>query len=86
MSFQQTPIHAQIHEVIKKVLNKYKISALRADDIEYTDDLMNNILAYIYACDFGIAVHERITTENPNPNVAMEIGIFIGLGKPVCLL
>lgn len=86
MSFQQTPIHAQIHEVIKKVLNKYKISALRADDIEYTDDLMNNILAYIYACDFGIAVHERITTENPNSNVAMEIGIFIGLGKPVCLL
>ena len=45
-----------------------------------------NILTYIYGCRFGIAVFERIEDEAFNPNVALEVGYMMGLGKPVCYL
>ncbi len=59
---------------------------MKADDKSYSDDLMTNIEAYIHGCGFGIAVYERITTEMYNPNVTLEVGYFMGMKKPVCLL
>ena len=58
----------------------------RADYKEYHPDLYYNILSYIYASDFGIAVFERIDDDLFNPNVAFEVGYMFALNKPVCLL
>ena len=64
----------------------YGITALRADDKEYHSDLYANVLTYIYGCGFGIAVFERIEEDDFNPNVSLEVGYILALGKPVCLL
>jgi nucleoside 2-deoxyribosyltransferase len=47
---------------------------------------MPNILTYIYGCGFGLAIFERIETEDFNPNVALELGYMMALRKPVCIL
>ena len=62
------------------------MSALRSDDKQYHDDLFFNVLTYIYGTRFGIAVFERIAAEIFNPNVSLEVGYMLGLGKGVCLL
>src|SRR5258706_4511505 len=86
MRFGMTEAHTEIVKVIKDVLSKYEIVAMRADDKEYHDDLFSNVLTYIYGCNFGIAVFERLETDDFNPNVALEVGYMRALKKPVCLL
>nr|WP_195461820.1 hypothetical protein [Alistipes sp. D31t1_170403_E11] len=86
MRFGTGKAYDSIVASIRKVLEPYDIVALRADDKEYHDDLFPNILTYIYACDFGIAIYENIIDNKHNPNVALEVGIMFGLGKKVCLL
>lgn len=71
---------------IRSVLSGRGITAVRADDKQYHDDLFPNMLTYIYGCGFGIAVFERPEADEFNPNVALEVGYLFALQKPVCLL
>lgn len=86
MRFGNTPAHEAIENAIQSALEKYGITALRADQKEYHDDLFPNVLTYIYGCHFGIAVFERLEKEEFNPNVALEVGYMRALRKPICLL
>lgn len=86
MQFGTTRLHNEIVEGIRAVLDSYGISGLRADDRQYHDDLFPNVLTYMYGCGFGIAVFERLETNDFNPNVSLELGYMLALGKPVCLL
>jgi len=86
MQFRDSGFHNQIVKGVKSTLNKYGINGLRADDKEYADDLFTNVKTYMHACDFGVAIFERITEEDINPNVSLEVGYMMGLGKKVCLL
>jgi hypothetical protein len=86
MQFGKTPAHKKIVKGICGVLDDFGITAVRADGKEYSSDLFPNILTYLYGCAFGIAVFERIEAEKFNPNVALEVGYMMALGKPVCLL
>lgn len=86
MQFNNTRLHNEILNEIKDFLNLHNIVALRADDREYADDLLSNVLTYIYACDFGISVFERITEDDFNPNVSFEVGYMLGLKKDICIL
>lgn len=86
MQFRDTEQHTTISEAIKNSLGKHGISGVRADDKEYHDDLFPNVLTYMHGCGFGIAVFERIEEEAFNPNVSLEIGYMLALGKPVCFL
>lgn len=86
MQFGSTAAHVKLVDAIKKELSKHNIIALRADDKEYMDDLFSNIKTYMYGCDFGIAIFERITEDNFNPNVSLEVGYMMGMGKQVLLL
>ena len=86
MKFGNTKPHKEIIEGIKKSLDLVGVTAVRADEKEYHDDLFDNVLTYIYGCGFGIAVFERIEAEEFNPNVALEVGYMFALRKPVCLL
>jgi nucleoside 2-deoxyribosyltransferase len=86
MQFRDTEQHTTISEAIKNSLGKHRISGVRADDKEYHDDLFPNVLTYMHGCGFGIAVFERIEEEAFNPNVSLEIGYMLALGKPVCFL
>lgn len=86
MKFGTTKAHEKIIHAIKSTLLKYGIVAMRADDKEYHDDLFPNVLTYVYGCNFGIAVFERLEAEEFNPNVSLEVGYMRALKKSVCLL
>jgi hypothetical protein len=86
MQFGKTKVHEEIIKSIKEILLKYNIVALRADDKEYMDDLFQNVKVYLYSCDFGIAIYERILTNEFNPNVSLEVGYLLGMNKNVLLL
>jgi hypothetical protein len=86
MRFGTEKAHKDIFAGIKKALDPFGIIAVRADDKQYHDDLFPNVLTYVYGSDLGIAVFERIETEEFNPNVALEVGYMFALKKEVCLL
>jgi len=86
MQFGESKAHASIVEAISKSFQPFGIRALRADDKQYHDDLLSNVLTYVYGCGMGIAVFERIEEDSFNPNVAFEVGYMLASGKPVCML
>ena len=86
MQFNKTQVHQEIYHAIRRSLTSLGITGLRADSKQYHDDLFSNVLTYIYGCKTGIAVFERIESDNFNPNVSLEVGYMKALGKPVCLL
>lgn len=86
MRFGRTQAHGHIVAGIKKALDPLGIAVVRADDKQYHDDLFPNVLTYVYGTGFGIAVFERIETEEFNPNVALEVGYMFALKKHLCLL
>jgi len=86
MQFKNTPAHLRIFDAIKQSLVGLGANAVRADSKQYHDDLFFNVLTYVYGCRLGIAVFERIESEDFNPNVSLEVGYIMALGKPVCLL
>lgn len=86
MQFAQTETHSKIVATIKAALADKGITALRADDHQYHDDVFPNVKTYMHGCDFGVAVFERIEDEVFNPNVSLEVGYLLALGKPICYL
>ncbi len=86
MRFGQTGLHEKVVKGIKSALEPHGITGLRADDKQYHDDLFNNVLTYIHGCGLGIAVFERIESNEFNPNVSLEVGYMMALRRPVCLL
>lgn len=86
MRFGKTKAHEDIVSGIKAALDPLGVTVVRADDKQYHDDLFPNVLTYVYGCSFGIAVFERIETEQFNPNVALEVGYMFALKKDICLL
>jgi hypothetical protein len=59
---------------------------IRADEIEFHADLLGNVRTLLHGCRFGIAVYERIETDQPNANVGFEVGYLMAMNKPVLLL
>jgi hypothetical protein len=86
MQFASTKAHNKVVSSLKTALAPHGIVALRADDKQYMDDLFPNVKVYMHGCDFGIAVFERITADDFNPNVSLEVGYMIGMRKDVLLL
>jgi hypothetical protein len=86
MRFGETTAHKAIETAIKNALKKYGFTGLLARDKEYNEDLYPNIQTYMHGCGFGIAVFERIESDDFNPNVSLEVGYLLGLKKLVLLL
>jgi len=62
------------------------LTGLRADDSEYHSDLYWNVVTYMHGCGLGVAVFERLEKDEFNPNVTLEVGYMLALGKGVCFL
>lgn len=86
MRFGDTPAHRAITQSVRDVMAEFGIDIVRADDKHYHDDLFPNVLTYIYGSSIGIAVFERLETDDFNPNVSLEVGYMLALRKKVCLL
>jgi hypothetical protein len=86
MRFRSTTLHEQIYHTIQECCQQHGLVALRADEKDYSDDMLSNIRTYMHCCGFGIAVFERLETNDFNPNISLEVGYMMAMGKPVCLL
>lgn len=86
MQFGTTAAHTMIVRSVRQVCRRHGIDAFRADDVEVAPELWTNIKAYMHGCDLGIAIFERLQNDVFNPNVSLELGYMLALGKPVCLL
>lgn len=86
MRFADTPLQQQAFQAVRDTCATFGITALRADHRAYSEDLLPNIRTYMHGCGFGIAIFERIQRDDFNPNVSLEVGYMMALGKPVCLL
>lgn len=86
MKFKETPAHDKILKTIKDTLTNCGLVGIRSDDHEYHDDLLHNVETYMHGCGFGIAVFDRIEEEEFSPNVSLEVGYMMALGKDICLL
>jgi nucleoside 2-deoxyribosyltransferase len=86
MRFQNQNPFPEIVATIRRVCDTHGLKALRADDREYTDDVWDNVMTYMYGCSSAIAVFDQINYREFNPNVALEVGFMLAQRKPVLLL
>ena len=86
MRFKRSKQFDEIVNAIREGLHTYGLYGIRADDKAYTDDLWLNICAYMWSSKFGVAVLEDFEERDFNPNIALEYGFMMGLGRRVLLL
>jgi len=86
MKFKDTSAHRRILKTIRNTLSTYQLEGVRSDDHQYHDDLFQNVETYIHGCKFGVAVFDSIGEKKFSPNVSLEVGYTMALGKDVCLL
>lgn len=77
-----------VYQAIEKTLRKHDFVAVRADKKEFSDGLWSNVETYLNCCFAAIAVFNKFDDEMDiyNPNVALETGYMMALGRKVCLL
>ncbi len=86
MRFGELKPYRRIIEAITETAQQHGLSILRADAHEFHADLLWNVKTYLHGCSFGIAVYDRIHTNEGNANVAFEAGYMMAMNKPVLLL
>ncbi len=85
MRFTAAKPFAKIVEIIKQTGEQHGLTIIRADENEFHADLWGNVRTHLHGCGFGIAVYERIETNEPNANVGLEVGYLMAMNKPVLL-
>ena len=86
MRFAPAKPFQRIVKVIKATTEAHGLGLLRADEYGFHADLWGNVQTLLHGCAFGIAVYERINTNEPNANVGLEVGYLMAMNKPVLLL
>ena len=86
MRFAAEKPYERIVTTIKNTAAEAGLTIVRADDAEFHRNLLSNIRTYLHGCGFGIAIYDRIKTNEPNANVGLEVGYLLAMNKPVLLL
>ncbi len=86
MRFAAAKPFARIVEIIEETAGQNGLTIVRADRNEFHADLWGNIRTHLHGCGFGIAVYERIESDEPSANVGLEVGYLMAMNKPVLLL
>lgn len=87
MRYKQADHYIEIENTIRTSLNRRGLNAHLAKDHQFLpNNLWDNICVYMLACDFGIVVFEEIDNRDFNPNISIEIGFMLALGKECLLL
>lgn len=86
MRFGEGEQFDQIEQTIRRKLQERGLTALRADDKDYTGDLWDNVCLYMFGCKYGIAIFEEINQREFNPSVALELGFMLSHNKRCLLL
>jgi hypothetical protein len=86
MQYDDSRARSGIVRAIRDGFEAHGITALRADDKFYHEDLFPNVMTYMHGCSIGIALFERIQANDFNPNVSLEVGYMLALRKDLCFL
>lgn len=86
MRFGLNPIFTGIHSVIADALKQEDLECIRADGRDYANTLWDNICVCMLGCRFGVVVYENIDTAGFNPNINLEVGFMLALGKKMLFL
>ncbi|MBR5781843.1 MAG: nucleotidyltransferase domain-containing protein [Bacteroidales bacterium] len=80
----------QVYEIIKNKFTEKGLTAIRADEKEFKNDLWENVKVYLDCCNVAVAVFNKIDQDQDspkyNPNVALEVGYILAKGGKICLL
>lgn len=79
------PLHRCI-EVTREALAEHGLTLHLASDRVIDEDLLGNIAAHMWACQYGIGVFEDRVDDGLNYNVLIEIGSMIMSGRRCALL
>lgn len=86
MRFADSVANRKVVRSLRTALRRYGMNLLRADQKAYSESLWENVKYYMNACDLGVAVFEQLVKKDYNPNVSLELGHMLALGKKVLLL
>ena len=86
MRFHTDQLFEEIHRAIESALEEEGLKCLRADDKIYQDSLWENVCVYMLGCKYGIVVYEDIKERDFNPNITLETGFMLALGKRILFL
>jgi hypothetical protein len=86
MRFSASRAFDRIVQAIKATAEQHGLVVIRADEIEFHADLWGNVRTLLHGCGFGIAVYDRIESNEPNANIGLEVGYLMAMNKPVLLL
>jgi hypothetical protein len=86
MRYGSSPQFEAIERALRTSLGSYGFRALLARDRAFTDLLWDNVRIYMRASSYGIAVFEEIDEREFNPNISIELGFMIALGRRCLLL
>lgn len=86
MRFQDEALFSDILSAIERTCIDHGLNPVRADQKSYSDGLWDNVLTYMYGCNFAIAVFDQINFREFNPNVALEVGFMMSQTKRILLL
>ena len=86
MRFKPGEQYEEITEILRREMGKYGLHVIRADDIDYTGDLWENVCLYMLGSTYGVAVFEEIDEREFNPNIALELGFMLALNKRCLIL
>ncbi len=74
-----------VWDVLRHELIRYGLTARRADQRAYVDQLWDNICVYMLGSRYGIAILEDRAASELNPNVTLEYGFMKALNRAAVL-
>lgn len=77
---------AKALDVVRSVLRSYGLTGHLATDKIVEDDLLGNVGAYMWACQYGIGIIEDRVGRGLNYNAVIELGGMIITGRRCALL
>jgi len=75
-----------LESTLRKQFKKHKLEVHLAKDRKIVDDLWDNICIYMLASKYGVVVFEQAHDNDFNPNVSLELGFMLSMGKRILLL
>lgn len=86
MRYRRNAQFEQLYKVLKQSFASHGFELLKANDKDYTDNVWDNICLYMLACNYGATIFEEIDEKDFNPNVSIELGFMLALGKRCLIL
>ncbi|MGC2110215.1 MAG: hypothetical protein WA655_11910 [Candidatus Korobacteraceae bacterium] len=79
-------VYKNLERLIRETVQSYGFEAVLAKDKLFWSDKWRNIEFFMQHARYGIVVLEQMQEPQLNPNVTVEMGYMLGLGKPCLLL